>query len=66
MGSRGVVPSAGLEVTVTGLTVTRMVSFSPTGVLQNTKINVKTSLIAKFATMNWTSIWSAANLLMGY
>lgn len=30
MGTRGVVASIGLEVTVEGLTVTRMVSFPPT------------------------------------
>ncbi len=39
VGTRGVVPSVGLEVTGTGLTVTRTVSFSPTRVLKNGKIN---------------------------
>lgn len=66
MGSRGVVPSAGLEVRVTGLTVTRRVSFPPTGVLQNRKMSERPRLLQCLQQRPGPYVWNAAILLMGY
>lgn len=54
MGTKGV--TAGLEVTVTGLIVTKMVSFPSTEVLKNEKIcqRIHFTVIAMFATVKWT------------
>lgn len=45
MGTRGVMPSPGLVVTVTGLIVTSKVSFSSNGVVEKQKDEFHTTLL---------------------